>query len=94
MIPMLETAPRVRWVLATLSVCAPAGLGAQELNPATAHAFDCYVQSAEARLDARKAFLAADWDADLNDRLVRGQRVEAFPANGANPHKLPSAHLL
>jgi hypothetical protein len=63
------------------------------LKPATAHAFDCYVQSVEARLDARKTFLAADADAALNDRLVRGQRVETFPANGANPHKLPAAHL-
>ncbi|HEY1218255.1 MAG: hypothetical protein ABSE42_16045 [Bryobacteraceae bacterium] len=87
-------ASTVTWILlAALAVCAPAGLRAQELKPATAHAFDCYVQSAEARLDARKAFLAADLDAALNERLVRGQRVETFPANGANPHKLPAAHL-
>ncbi len=86
--------PRVAWaLLVALSVCAPAGLRAQELKPATARAFDCYVQSAEARLDARKSFLAADADAALNDRLVRGQRVETFPANGANPHRLPAAHL-
>jgi|ERR1039458_6190462 hypothetical protein len=94
MIPMPETGRPVPWaLLVALSVCAPAGLSAQELKPATAHAFDCYAQSAEARLDARKAFLAADADAALNDRLVRGQRVETFPANGANPHKLPAAHL-
>jgi len=82
-----------RTLLAVVSVCVPAGLRAQELKPATAHAFDCYVQSPEARLGARKAFLAADSDAALNDRLVRGHRVETFPANGANPHKLPAAHL-
>jgi hypothetical protein len=94
MIPMRETVlPLPRTLLVALSLCATGGLRAQELKPATAHAFDCYVQSAEARLNARKAFLAADLDAALNDRLVRGQRVETFPANGANPHKLPAAHL-
>lgn len=86
--------PPVLWaLLVALSVCAPAGLRAQELKPETAHAFDCYVQSAEARLYARKTFLAADADAALNERLVRGHRVETFPANGPNPHKLPAAHL-
>lgn len=97
MIRMLEThrpVPPVPWtLLLALSVCAPAGLRAQELKPETAHAFDCYVQSAEARLDARKEFLAADADAALNERVVRGQRIETFPANGPNPHKLPAAHL-
>jgi hypothetical protein len=82
----------LHWALLVgLSACAPAS--AQELKPATAHAFDCYVQLAEARLEARKVFLAADADATLNERLVRGQRVETLPANGANPHKLPAAHL-
>ncbi len=86
--------PPVPWaLLVAVSVCRPAGLGTQELKLETAHAFDCYVQSAEARLNARKAFLAADADAALNDRLVRGHRVETSPANGVNPHKLPSAHL-
>ena len=94
MIPMPETGRPVLWtLLVALSVCAPATLRAQELKPATTRTFDCYVQGAEARLDARKTFLAADLDAALNDRLVRGQRVETFPANGANPHKLPAAHL-
>lgn len=94
MIPMAGTGPLVSWALLSgFLVCASAGLRAQELKPATAHAFDCYVQSAEARLDSRTTFLAADSDAALNDRLVRGQRVETFAANGANPHKLPAAHL-
>lgn len=94
MIPMRETGRTQSCaLLLALTVCAPAGLRAQELKPATAHAFDCYVQSAEARLDARKVFLAADADAKLNERLVRGQGVETVPANGANPHKLPAAHL-
>ena len=94
MIPMPETGRPVLWtLLVALWACAPVTLRAQELKPATTRAFDCYVQGAEARLDARKAFLAADLDAALNDRLVRDQRVETFPANGANPHKLPAAHL-
>lgn len=97
MIWMPETfwaAPPVPWILLlTLSIWAPAGLRAQELKPETARAFDCYVQFVEARLDARKVFLAADADTALNERLVRGQRIETFPANGPNPHKLPAAHL-
>jgi hypothetical protein len=97
MIEMPETKRPVQlaaWILLLgVSVCAPARLPAQELKPETAHAFDCYVQAVEARLDARKVFLAADADASLNERLVRGQRIETFPANGPNPHKLPAAHL-
>src|ERR1039458_8626117 len=58
MIPMPETGRPVPWaLLVALSVCAPAGLSAQELKPATAHAFDCYAQSAEARLDARNVWV-------------------------------------
>jgi hypothetical protein len=89
-----RAAPRPFWtLLMALSVCSPASLRAQELQPDTAHAFDCYIQSVVARLDGRKTFLAADADAALNDRLVRGLRIETLPANGPNPHKLPAAHL-
>ena len=50
----------------------PTGLRAQQLKPETAQQFDCYVQSAEARMDARKAFLLADTDSALNEQIVRG----------------------
>ena len=60
----------------------PAGLRSQQ-------PFDCYVQSAEARMDARKAFLLADGDTALTEQIVRGQKVRTIEANGPNPHKLP-----
>jgi hypothetical protein len=71
----------------------PAGLAAQQLKPATARQFDCYVQSAEARMDARKAFLLADTDTALNQQIVRDQKVQTIEANGPNPHKLPGGQL-
>jgi hypothetical protein len=71
----------------------PAGLLAQQLKPETAQQFDCYVQSAEARMDARQAFLLADTDTALNRRIVRGQEIRSIEANGANPHKLAGGQL-
>ena len=71
----------------------PAGLRAQQLKPETAQQFDCYVQSAEARMDARKAFLLADADTALNEQIVRGQKIQTIEANGPNPHKLASGQL-
>src|ERR1019366_6537195 len=71
----------------------PAGLRAQQLKPETARQFDCYVQTAEARMDARKAFLLADADTALNEQMVRGQKVRTIEANGPNPHKLAGGRL-
>jgi hypothetical protein len=71
----------------------PVGLRAQHLKPETAQSFDCYVQAAEARMDARKAFLLADTDTALSDQIVRGQKIRIIEANGANPHKLPGGQL-
>jgi hypothetical protein len=71
----------------------PAGLRAQQLKPETAQQFDCYVQSAEARMDARKAFLLADTDTALNEQTVRGQEIRTIEANGPNPHKLAGGQL-
>ena len=59
----------------------------------TAQPFDCYVQSAEARMDARKAFLLADADTALSEQIVRGQKVRTIEANGPNPRKLPGGQL-
>ena len=72
----------------------PAGLRAQQLKPETAQSFDCYVQAAEARMDARKAFLLADADTALSEQIVRGQKIRTIEANGANPHKLPGRPAL
>jgi hypothetical protein len=70
-----------------IAVCllVPAGLAAQP--------FDCYVQSAEARMEARKAFLLADADNALSEQIVRGQKVRTIEANGPNPHKLAGGQL-
>src|ERR1017187_2293752 len=71
----------------------PARLYAQPLKPETAQAFDCYVQAAEARMEARKAFVLADTDNALNEQIVRGQKIRTIEANGPNPHKLPGGQL-
>jgi hypothetical protein len=71
----------------------PAGLRSQQLKPETTQHFDSYVQAAEARMDARKAFLLADTDAALTEQIVRGQKVRTIEANGPNPHKLPGGQL-
>jgi hypothetical protein len=71
----------------------PAGLSAQQLKPQTAQEFDCYVQSAEARMEARKAFLLADSDTALNEQIVRGQKIRTLEAAGPNPHKLTGGQL-
>ena len=70
-----------------------AGLPAQQLKPETAQQFDCYIQAAEARMDARKAFLLADTDTALNEQIVRGQKIRTLEANGSNPHKLSGGQL-
>jgi len=68
-------------------------LSAQPAKPPSQHEFDCYVQAAEARMDARKAFVLADADLALNNQLVRDRAVQTIAANGANPHKLSGAQL-
>jgi len=65
----------------------PAGLRAQQVKPQTMHDFECYVQSAEARMAARKAFVLAESDSALNEQLVRGEKIQTITANGPNPHK-------
>lgn len=68
-------------------------LHAQPLKPETQRDFDCYVQSAETRMDAQTAFVAADSDSALHEELVRGQQIRTLPANGANPHQLAGGQL-
>ena len=81
--------------LAKLSLCLALAvrLCAQQPKPRTQHEFDCYVQAAEARMDARKAFVLAASDAAWNNQLVRAKAVLTLAANGANPHKLSGGQL-
>jgi len=83
-----------RALLLVICCCAmPAGTPQRQLKPETASAFDCYVQSAEARMDVRKTFLLTDSDANLNQRVVQEERIQTVAPNGANPHKLPGGQL-
>jgi hypothetical protein len=76
--------------LGRLVVCLAiaAALPAQQLKPETEHDFDCYIQSAEARMEAAHPFLLSDSDAALNDRLVRSQQIPTIAANGPDTHKI------
>ena len=81
---------------ATAIVCCLAtsmGLRAQQLKPETVHGFDCYVQSAEARMEARKQFLLSDADTAMRDQVMRGRKIQTVLANGSNPHRVPGGQL-
>ena len=79
-------------LVAAFACCAiPAWLPAQTLKPKTVQEFECYVQAAEARINARKAFLVADTDSAMNQQLVRGEKIPTIPGNGENPHKVNGA---
>jgi hypothetical protein len=80
-------------LILALSCAAPRELRAQELKPETIRDFECYIQSAEKRMDSRAAFLVADSNAAMNKQLVSDRRVQTVPGNGANPHKLAGGHL-
>lgn len=70
-----------------------AGTPDGRIKPETARDFDCYIQSAEARMDARKVFLLAESDANLNGQLVQGGRIQTLAPDGTNPHKLAGGQL-
>jgi hypothetical protein len=81
-----------RTLVVAVACCAiPAWLPAQSLKPKTVQEFECYVQSAESRMNSRKAFLVADSDNALAQQLVRSGQVETLPGNGVNPHKISGA---
>jgi hypothetical protein len=61
-------APLALWLL-------PIFAGAVDLKPQTVEAFDRYVRQAEQRLDARKAFLWADENAERARRVRSGETV-------------------
>jgi len=64
-------------------------LSAQSLKPETVQAFDCYVQSVEAHMQAGGRFMAADSNSGLQDQLVKAQKIVTIPGNGTNPHRIP-----
>lgn len=81
-----------RWFVAAAGWClAASGLPAQTLKPETVHAFECYVQAAEARMAARQSFLLADTDSNLMQSLVRDRKIQTVLGNGPNPHRIPGA---
>ena len=83
-----------RFMALAICCCAmPAGTPHGLLKPETVHDFNCYAQSAEARMDARKAFLLVDSDTVLNQQLVLSRRVETVSPEGVNPHKVAGGQL-
>jgi len=89
----LNQAGRRFMALAICCCATPAGTPHGLLKPETVHDFNCYVQSAEARMDARKAFLLVDSDSALNQQLVLSRRVETVSPEGVNPHKVAGGQL-
>ena len=82
--------------LLALSICSfamAAGTSDGRIKPETARDFDCYIKSAEGRMNARKAFLVAESDSSLNDQLVQGGRIQTLAPDGTNPHKLAGGQL-
>ncbi len=82
---MNMTKPMLAAVISCLAI--PAGARAQQLKPQTVNDFECYVQSAEARIAGRQVFLMADENAALKDQAMRGKIVTA-PVAGGNPRKV------
>jgi hypothetical protein len=74
---LTSTAP----VLAAALLTA-AALEAQAIKPETLSAYGSYVQSAEARMAARKTFLIGE---------TKSPKVATTPGNGQNPHKIAGA---
>src|SRR5689334_3824588 len=78
---------------AVICVAIPAWLSAGTPKPQTQKEFECYVQSAEARMDARKAYILAETDSPLNKQLTEETRIATLAPNGTNPHKLSGGHV-
>jgi hypothetical protein len=65
-----------------LAAAASTAIPAGQPGPQTQREFECYVQAAEARMEARQATVPA------------GERgIQTIGGNGANPHKLSGGHL-
>jgi hypothetical protein len=77
-----------RAIAILFSFAAISSIDAQQLSPRTENEFNCYVQSAEARLRSRQSSLAADADSALKDRSLREGRIQTSPADAANPRQV------
>jgi hypothetical protein len=82
---------RVLLAVAMGFLAIPASLPAQKLKPSTVSEFDCYIQSAEARMAGRTAFLLADSEPVLMQQLTHGGKIVTVVGNGPNPHKITGA---
>ncbi len=84
-----------RFALAVLSCCTLSGglRGQSQLKPQTLSDFECYVQSAEARMAARKTFLLAEADPAVDNQVVRGRKIHTVSVAGSNPRKITGAML-
>jgi hypothetical protein len=71
---------RALFFVAAAAACC---LSAQPAAPQTDREFDCYVQSAEARMAARQPLQTAD----------AMRNIQTVPGNGPNPHKIPGAMI-
>jgi hypothetical protein len=68
-------------------------LAAQSPKPETVQAYQCYVESAEARMRTAERFMTVDSNPALEEQLVRGHKILTFLGNGPNPHKVPGGML-
>jgi len=86
---------RTWWILLAIAIALamPARLTGQSLKPQTVAEFENYVQQAECRMAARKAFLVADSDRALLDQVARSSSPQTVLGNGPNPHKISAAMI-
>ena len=86
---------RTWWILLAIAIglAIPVRLTGQSLKPQTVAEFENYVQQAECRMAARKAFLVADADRALLDQVARSATVQTVLGNGPNPHKISGAMI-
>ena len=66
-------------VLAISWAAHPFGIRAQELKPETMHDFECYIQSAEKRMEERKQFLLAEANTALKQQVTRAKSRRCWP---------------
>jgi hypothetical protein len=85
---MLDTMKSCRATAILFGFAAISSVKAQQVDPRTESEFNCYVQSAEARLRSRQSSLAAAAASALKDRSLREGRIQTSPADAANPRQV------
>ena len=88
----MNPAGRLALAAVLCSLANAGGVRSGQWQPQTLHDFECYVQSAEARMDSRQPFLLADANPALNAQVVHG-KIQTIAPNGANPHKITGGQL-